>query len=665
MRAFKFLLAGMLAVAGFATVAQRTLIPEPPATRQQADSERAAPTPPTPADRLTADDVNAWLDGFMPYALAEADIAGAVVTVVRNGQVVTERGFGYADVASRRPVDPQRTLFRPGSVSKLVTWTAVMQQVEQGRIDLDADVNRYLDFRIPDYQGQPVTMRQLMTHTAGFEEAIRDLIGQNRETIPPYDQLLKRWIPERIYAPGSTPAYSNYATSLAGYIVERVSGEPFDDYIERHIFAPLGMRNTSFRQPLPANLRPSMATGYRVASAEPIPFEIVGPAPAGSMTSTGSDMSRFMLAHLNGGELDGQRILRPETARMMHTSAAPGIGPLDRMMLGFFETNINGRRVIAHLGDTQAFHTSLHLFMDENTGLYASFNSGGEQGAVNGVRIGLFEQFANRYFPGRPDNRRVPANLAREHAQAMAGTWTASRRPDTTFLNVAELLGQTTLSVGRDGELVTGPGFGLSGHPTRWVEVAPFVWQDLNSHQQLAAVVRDGVPVRFSFSIVSPFTVYDRPSTWKNSALVLPLAQISLAILLVTALLWPTRWLVRRYHKAPFPLTGRELLGYRLSRAAALAIVLVVAGWATALSMLFGDLGNTAGALDAVILGLQVLTFVAFLGGLAAFLWYLWQVWRGNRRWWARVWSVLLVLAGLVMVWIGFAFHLLSLGTNY
>jgi hypothetical protein len=197
------------------------------------------------------------------------------------------------------------------------------------------------------------------------------------------------------------------------------------------------------------------------------------------------------------------------------------------------------------------------------------------------------------------------------------------------------------------------------------VEVAPFVWQDLNSHQQLAAVVRDGVPVRFSFSIVSPFTVYDRPSTWKNSALVLPLAQISLAILLVTALLWPTRWLVRRYHKAPFPLTGRELLGYRLSRAAALAIVLVVAGWATALSMLFGDLGNTAGALDAVILGLQVLTFVAFLGGLAAFLWYLWQVWRGNRRWWARVWSVLLVLAGLVMVWIGFAFHLLSLGTNY
>ena len=121
------------------------------------------------------------------------------------------------------------------------------------------------------------------------------------------------------------------------------------------------------------------------------------------MSSTGADMSRFMIAHLNGGELDGQRILSAETARLMHrTRAAYGIGPLDRMLLGFFETNVNGREVIAHLGDTGAFHTSLHLFIDDNTGLYVSFNSGGEQGAVNGVRIALFEQFADRYFPGRP-----------------------------------------------------------------------------------------------------------------------------------------------------------------------------------------------------------------------------------------------------------------------
>ena len=112
-----------------------------------------------------------------------------------------------------------------------------------------------------------------------------------------------------------------------------------------------------------------------------------------------------MLAHLNGGELDGARILKPETARMMHTSVKRYVPPLDGMALGFFETNINGREVIAHLGDTGAFHTSLHLFLNDGVGLYASFNSAGEQGAVNGVRISLFEQFADRYFPQKPDTQ--------------------------------------------------------------------------------------------------------------------------------------------------------------------------------------------------------------------------------------------------------------------
>ena len=98
---------------------------------------------------LTATDVNAWLDGFLPYALGRGDIPGAVVVVVKDGQVVTQRGYGFADVAKGRRVDPSTTLFRPGSISKLFTWTAVMQQVEQGKLNLDADVNQYLDFKIP------------------------------------------------------------------------------------------------------------------------------------------------------------------------------------------------------------------------------------------------------------------------------------------------------------------------------------------------------------------------------------------------------------------------------------------------------------------------------------------------------------------------------------
>ncbi|HTC91360.1 MAG TPA: serine hydrolase domain-containing protein, partial [Bryobacteraceae bacterium] len=133
----------------------------------------ANPSPAEVPPQLTQSDADAWLDGFMPYTLESNDIAGATVVIVKDGQVLTQRGFGYADVAARKPVDPATTMFRAGSISKLFTWTAVMQLVEQHKIDLDADVNQYLDFKIPPYEGKPITMRNLMTHTPGFEEAFK------------------------------------------------------------------------------------------------------------------------------------------------------------------------------------------------------------------------------------------------------------------------------------------------------------------------------------------------------------------------------------------------------------------------------------------------------------------------------------------------------------
>ena len=665
----KYLIAAALAVAGIGAAAQR-VNPLAPSVTTGSPRDGVAPVPapqPPTAPELTPADVNAWLDGYMPYTLANAQIAGAVVAVVRDGRIVTQRGYGYSDVKSRRPVDPARTLFRPGSVSKLFTWTAVMQQVEQGKINLDADVNTYLDFKIPAYEGKPVTMRQIMTHTAGFEEQIKNLIENEPTPVTPYDVLLKRWIPNRIFAPGTTPAYSNYATSLAGYIVERVSGEKFDDYMDRHIFAPLGMQNSTFRQPLPARLKPMMSSGYGLSGGKAVPFEIVGPAPAGSLSSTGTDMARFMIAHLNGGELEGQRILQPATARTMHTSALTVIPPLDRMLLGFFETNINGRNVIAHLGDTGAFHTSLHLFLNERTGLYVSFNSDGKAGASNGARINLFEQFADRYFPRQAEREAlgVPAETAAEHARMMSGNWLPSRRAESSFLSLTQLMGQLSLGAGEGGTLVTPDQFGLTGYPADWVEVRPFVWHDRNSHQRLAAVVENGEVKRFSLSIMSAFTVFERPPFYKNSAILMPLLQLSLVILVLTALLWPIRALVRRYHGATLALTGRDRLGYRLSRGAAWAILLVLVAWGTLITLMFADLANLAGAFDPLTIALQILTFIVFFGSLAIFLWYLVQVWRGKRRWWAKVWSVLLVLAALVMIWLGLAFHLLSLGTNY
>ena len=258
MKKLRWLAAALVALANFSVSAQTPTETAPAA---------AAVTPPAAevdGVALTKTDVDAWLDGFMPHALATGDLAGAVVAVVKDGQIVTERGFGYADVEKKKPVDPKLTLFRPGSVSKLVTWTAVMQLVEQGKLDLDADVNKYLDFTIPPRAGKPITLRNIMQHTAGFEEQVKSIITEDPNT-PGFEELLKRWTPTRVFDAGTTPAYSNYATSVAGYIVQRVSGESFYDYVDKHIFAPLDMKHSTFRQRLPKDLEPLMATGYVLA----------------------------------------------------------------------------------------------------------------------------------------------------------------------------------------------------------------------------------------------------------------------------------------------------------------------------------------------------------------------------------------------------------------
>jgi len=608
---------------------------------------------------LTADDVNAWLDGYLPYAMHTGDIAGAVVAVVKDGKILTERGYGYSDVAKRTPVDPILTLFRPGSVSKLFTWTAVMQLVEQGKIDLDADVNQYLDFKIPGREGKPVTMRNLMQHTAGFEEQAKGIISED-PSAPGFETLLKQWVPKRVFAPGTTPAYSNYGASLAGYIVQRLSGETFDDYLDKHIFVPLDMKHSTSRQPLPPELAPLMSKGYQLGSDQPHAFEIVGPAPAGSVSSPAEDMAHFMIAQLQNGEYHGNRILRADTVEMMHNSPLTTLPPLNRMELGFFETNINGREVIGHLGDTNYFHTSLHLFLKEGVGFYVSFNSPGKEGAAHGLRGALFENFADRYFPAAGTDARIDDKTAASHAAMLKGNWANSRGSQSNFLAVLGLLGQTKASVDSKGNLVL-PILGLNGKPRQWVETTPFVWRDTGSHDRLAAKVVDGKVVRFSFDLISPFMVFDRVPWYMNSMWLLPLLYVSLASLVLTALFWPITALVRRRYGATLALDTTSLRAFRLSKIAAILILAALGVWALGFALIFKDKNH----LDMIIRLAQSFGIIAFVGGPALILWNVRTVWNGTRRWPAKVWSIVLTLSSLTVLWIAFAFHLIDFGVNY
>jgi CubicO group peptidase (beta-lactamase class C family) len=691
MHSRRFLSITLLSVTAMSALAQGNVSSKPALTSPQLDH---AAQPPASievagaiAATLTAEDLATWLDGYMPYALKTGDIAGAVVVVARDGQILVERGYGYSDVARRTPVDPKRTLFRQGSVSKLFTWTAVMQLVERGKINLDTDINHYLDFKIPSRDGQPVTLRNLMQHTGGFEEYAKGLASDDPKTALSTETRLKRWTPERIFPPGTTPAYSNYGAALAGYIVQRVSGEPFDAYIARHVLAPLEMPYSTFRQPLPATLAPWMSKGYSVASqdnrnavkgiprsangatGDPKGFEILDP-PAGALSSTGEDMAHFMIAHLQDGAYRDARILQPATAQRMHDSPLTLLPPLNRMELGFYETNINHREVIGHLGDTQYFHTALHLFLKEHVGFYVSFNSQGEGGAALELRGALFEDFADRYFPdtgqdgpGIEQAGGVAPDTAAQHARMLAGTWVLSRRFESNFANVTELLGQVTIRVGPKGELVW-PHLGLNDPPRHWIETAPFVWRDTGSHRWLAAKVVDNQVVRWSLDAFSAYAVFDRVPWYKNSTWLLPLLYASIAALASTLILWPIRAIIRRYYGATLALEPRTR-AFRLSRIAAAVMVAAVAGWTVTLAILSADLENMASRFDPVLWAIEIGGSIAFVGCCTGMLWNLWVVWTGPRRWAARIWSIVLALSSLIVLWIAIAFRLLSFGVNY
>lgn len=665
MRSWKKVAGAALMLVGVTAWAEKG--PSPLAPKPLAAATSAAPTSPQMAPALTKADVDTWLDGFIPYALHSGDVAGAEIVVVKDGQILTARGYGFADVAKRIPVDPARTLFRPGSVSKLFAWTAVMQQVEAGKLDLDTDVNRYLDFRIPPRNGKPVTLRNLMTHTAGFEETSKDVMFYDRRNLRPLGVYLKARLPRRIYDPGTTPAYSNYGAALAGYIVERVSKEPFDDYIERHILTPLGMMHSSFRQPLPPRLEAMTSKGYDRASDPPAGHELVGPGPAGALAATGTDMARFMIAHLEDGGLDGKTILQPATARLMHNSPLTLLPPLNRMELGFFETNINGREVIAHLGDTQAFHTGLHLFVNEHVGIYISFNSLGKDAAGAVLRGTVFESFADRYFPATgPAEGRVDAKTSRRHAEMLTGTWENSRRQESNFMAALSLLGQAKVEVDGQGKLSMPLSHALNGKPRDWVEVAPFLWRDEGGygHERLAVKMVDGKVVRFSIDGLAPFMVFDRAPIGRSSGWINPALELIALIYLLTVLLWPVRALVRRHFATPLAFSRRDLWSYRATRIAAGASLAVVAGWFALFAAMTANIDNITSRTDGWLWLLQIGGWVVFVGALAAMVHHAVTAWRAH-HWTGKVWSAVLVLASAILLWLAFSLGLLTLTVNY
>tara|TARA_R110002033_G_scaffold169344_2_gene209993 strand:- start:17184 stop:19235 length:2052 start_codon:yes stop_codon:yes gene_type:complete len=614
--------------------------------------------PATGPEALTAGDLDAWLDGFMMTTLDQGKIAGAEVVVVKDGQVLLKRGYGYADVEAKTPMDPDRNQVRIGSVSKLFAWTAVMQQVEAGKIDLDADVNRYLDFKLSPPGDRPVTMIDLMTHRGGFEEGLKDVLATDPARLKTTERYLKENMRPFLFAPGEVPAYSNYGTALAGYIVERVSGEPYETYVERHILKPLRMNDTTLRQPLPARFSKTAAKGYHTSKTAPSPFELVGTAPAGHVSATGADMANFMLAYLQDGRFGDAQILEPETVRLMRESMLETPKGFDSMAYGFFRGERNGRLVMSHGGDTVVFHSDLNLLPAEGVGIFVSFNSAGENGAVYGARDRLLELFLDRYFPAPVAVTPPAIEGAAEDAHAIAGNYDTSRRVETGLISLFYLLQQDQVVANEDGTISVS-----SLADKRFREVSPDLWQEVGGTRQLLVTEAGGR--RAIIDSHNPVSILQAAPASRNGTLFQFVAGFSLLVLLCTAIVWPIAAWVQRTRQLPPVATGRAALLRRLTRIAVVVNLVYLVGWCLLLApMLSSEYSFYNDSINGYIRILQVGAIVPLLGPILG-VWSAWLTFKATDGWAVRLRSVIVALALVGFLWTAWMAGFIGWSLNY
>ncbi len=572
---------------------------------------------------------------------------GAVVVVTRRDGPIFAKGYGFADSETKRLFTPDRTLLRPGSISKLFAGIAVMQLVDQGKVDLDRDVSDYIGFPISTPPGgEAVTLRRLLTHSAGFEDHIKNLYSSG-----PKPMELGLWVakslPLRLFPAGSVPAYSNYGVALAGYVVERVSGEAYPEYVERHILKPLRMDHSTFRQPLPERLAPLMARGYRGAGRPPLnDFETIHASPAGALSATGEDMERFMRALLNGGQLDGAQILpRARLEEMLTPSDRTEAGWLG---LVFFGRRIGGVEAIGHGGATQAFFSDLEIFREHGLGVFVSRDGYSDQKVVPDPVKAIVEHFLPA-SPSYPTSTRVrPSRLV--------GVYQSSRRSDSTFFRISALLAQRLVTENSDGSLSFSSASWPFGSGEQLKRIGENVYE--NSTGRLLEAVDDVDPY-----FAAPALRLLRVPWFLNARWIVPAVLASSSLMLATLLAYPAIALWRHWRKLPSRHGARDR---RLQIAVQFFLLLdmiVIAGAAFIFAKV--DPGQLDDEFDPVLLAIYALAWLGVLGaGVAVFAAFdLWRRRVGGL--WIWLHQCALAASALMIAYVFVMFHIAGTTLNY
>ncbi|MFC3051625.1 serine hydrolase domain-containing protein [Kordiimonas pumila] len=591
--------------------------------------------------------VEAFVDGVVVPNMKAYHSPSGVVAVMKGGEVIFKKGYGYIDVEKHIPVDPDTSMFRPGSISKLFTWFSVMQQVEKGKLDLDTDVNQYLKtFQVADtYPGQPVTLRDIMTHTAGFEDGgIGYLIIDDPDRIIPLAESLKTHQPARVNPPGTHTAYSNWGTALAGLIVANVSGVEFNQYVQENIFDVLGMTRSSFVEPLPPELDKNMAKVYKYEAGKYIEtnYEIVSNfGPAGAAAVTATDMLLFARAILNGGEYNGKRILKAETLQQMIDEGFAHDPRVRGMGLGFIKRRFgpDGLDNFGHDGGTTKFLSHFGMSKKYDLVVFSSFNGPG-----NGpVHQAFVKGFYDEFFPQDIPVITPPADFA-DRAAKYAGTYNSYRGNFTQIEALARGLGGMKVVPMPDNTLLIGE--------TRYVEVEKNLFREVNDYGRVAFQEdENGAITGFVIDGMGVMQLYKAPFYQTTSFISI---LVGFAVLMFVSVFVRLGYQWSTYRALP-----------KAEKQAFQASVLVAS--LNILFMVLAGIGVSAGfpalmyELPFIIKFSLVFSSLAALAGLYH-LYQAVQVWRAGLYGsvWARVRFSLVTLAAVSMAWFYYYWNLIG-----
>ncbi|WP_378173939.1 serine hydrolase domain-containing protein [Aquimarina sp. SS2-1] len=343
------------------------------------------------------------LDSLIHTTMQAQHIPGAAFIIVKDGNVILKKGYGYTSLGEEiRRVDPDSTIFRIGSITKTFTATALLQLVDQKKVDLHKDVNQYLkSVQVPKTYTKPVTSVHLLNHSAGFDELTGRVVYQEQAVIPLNTFLKDRLI--RIREPGLISSYSSYGIALAGLLVEDVSGLQLDAFMKKNIWEPLGMNMTSMFLNDQVERYASWGYEYQRGVNVPQPWEYYHTYPASDINSTVADMGKYLNMHLDNGMLQDTRILSTESAKQMKDPQLRVHDMIEAFAYGFYEEDAQGFRTISHGGDMLGYASYMAMVPEEKLGVFVVHHHEGTR-----MRYAMVDMILEAFAKKKPEEVMEP-----------------------------------------------------------------------------------------------------------------------------------------------------------------------------------------------------------------------------------------------------------------